>query len=428
MKTVIFALMALILGVSLGLIARDDPGYIIVGYGQWMMEMTLVLAAIMLGLVFTGGYFLLRLIAQTWHVPQRLGELRQRWRATRADKLLIEGLIDLEEGNWKRAEHTLVKDITYSSAPIFNYITAARAAQNQGAYERRDRYLSLARETAPIANFAIELAQAELQINSDQFDQALATLNHLRAIDPRHPQPLKLLKSLYLQQQDWGQLLRLLPELRKRHLVDQEESQSLEVMAHVELLQEAVRSGSGVYLAEEWKSIPVNLQKHPQIVAAYVYALLDRGDQGLVEPILQEALNKNWSDELIYLYGIIQSDDQTTQLAWAEAWVSEYGNNPWLLLTLGRIAKHNSLWGKARQYLETSITYAPRPETYHDLGEVFEKMGDLDAALKCYNKGLSMSTGGAIRESAKLILPNVVAQKTSLSTVKSPSQIIGPTV
>jgi HemY protein len=428
MKVMIFALIALILGISLGLIARNDPGYIIIGYGQWMIETTLVLAAIVLGLAFIGGYSALRLASHTWRAPQRLGESRQRRRTSRASKLLIEGLIDLEEGNWNRAERTLIKDIYHSNTPIFNYITAARAAQNQGAYERRDHYLNLARETAPAANFAVELAQAELQINSGQFNQALATLSHLRAVDPRHPQPLKLLKSLYLQQQEWGQLLGLIPELRKRRLVNKEEAQSLEVMAHVELLQEAARSESDAYLTEEWKSISGHLQRHPRVVAAYVYALLERNEQDLAEQLLQDTLKRNWSDELIYLYGIVQSPDRVAQLTWAESWLPEHGNNPWLLLTLGRLAKYNSLWGKARQYLETSITYAPRPEAYRELGKVLEEMGDSEAALQCYSKGLSMTTDGVMEEGAKFILPEKTAREISLPATKTTPQLIGPTI
>jgi HemY protein len=426
MKVVIFALIVLILAISLGLFARDDPGYMIIGYGQWVIETTLVLAAIILGLAFIGGYLALRLASHTWRAPQRLGESRQRRRTSRANKMLIEGLIDLEEGNWNRAERALIKDIAYSNTPILNYITAARAAQNQGAYERRDHYLDLAREAAPAANFAVELSQAELQINSGQFNQALAALSHLRKLDPKHPQPLKLLKSLYLQQQDWGQLLGLLPELRKRRLINKEEAQSLEVMAHVELLQKAARSESNAYLIEEWKSVPNHLRRHPRIVAAYVYALLERDEQDLAEQLLQDTLKRNWSDELVYLYGVVRSSDRVAQLTRAESWLSEHGNNPWLLLTLGRLAQYNSLWGKARQYLENSITYGPRPEAYRELGKVLEEIGDSEAALECYSKGLSMATGGVMKEEAKFILPEI-AREVSLPATKPTPQLIGPT-
>ncbi|QBQ53811.1 heme biosynthesis protein HemY [Nitrosococcus wardiae] len=425
MKAVIFGLIVLILAVGLELLTHDDSGYLVIGYGQWMVETTLTLAVLVAGLAFIGGYLALRFVSGMWQTPQRLGQTRQQRRTSRASKMLIEGLIDVEEGNWDRAERALIKDIAYSNTPLLNYIAAARAAQNQGAYERRDHYLDLARETTPAANFAVELAQAELQISSGQFDQALATLRHLRALDPRHPQPLKLLKSLYSQHRDWGQLLDLLPELRKRRLVNKEEAQSLEVMAHVELLQEAARSESDAYLIEEWKAIPNRLRRHPRIVATYVYALLERNELDLAEQLLQETLKRNWSDELIYLYGLVRSSDLVAQLTRAEAWLSQQGNNPWLLLTLGRIAQYNSLWGKARQYLETSIAYAPRPEAYRELGKVLEEIGDSEAALECYSKGLSMTTGGVMEESGKFHLPET-AREVSLPIREPTPQLTGP--
>ncbi|ABA57028.1 HemY-like protein [Nitrosococcus oceani ATCC 19707] len=425
MKAVIFGLIVLILAIGLELLTHDDSGYLVIGYGQWMIETTLTLAVIVLGLIFIGGYLALRFVSHIGKAPRRLGESRQRRRSSRASKMLIEGLIDIEEGNWDRAERALVKDIAYSNTPLLNYIAAARSAQNQGAYERRDHYLHLAREAVPAATFAIELIQAELQVNSGQFEEALAILNHLRTLDPRHPQPLKLLKSLYLQQRDWDQLLGLLLQLCKRRLVSKEEAHSLEVMAHVELLQEAAQSESNAALIDRWKAVPNRFRKHPKIVAAYVYALIDRNEHDLAEQLLQDTLKGNWSDELIYLYGLVQSSDLVAQLTRAEAWLSQQGDNPWLLLTLGRLAQYNGLWGKARQYLETSIAYAPRSEAYHELGKVLEEIGDSEAALECYSKGLSMATRGAVEESVKFSLPEK-AREISLSGSDYTPQLTGP--
>lgn len=428
MKIVIFALIVLILAIGLELSTQSDPGYIILGYGQWVVETSLIMAMAVFGLVFIGGYFALRFISHLWRTPQRVGESRKKRRTSRASKMLIEGLIDLEEENWARAERTLIKDIPHSHTPFLNYLSAARAAQNEGAYNRRNQYLRLAKEIAPASSFAVELVQVEWQLDSGQFDQALSTLNHLRALDPKHPKPLKLLKSFYLQQRDWVQLLDLLPVLRKRGMVSKEEMQSLEVMAHVELLQEAARSENSAHLTEEWKEVSGRLQSHPRIVAVYVYALLERNEHNLAEHLLRDTVKQNWSDELVYLYGLAKSTDLVAQLTRAESWLSRRGNNPWLLLTLGRLAQYNGLWGKAQQYLEACINYAPRPEAYRELGKVLEEMGDSEAALKCYSKGLSMTIGGALEGGGRFILPEAeTREEASLPVVEAAPQLVGPT-
>jgi HemY protein len=390
-----------------------------------MIETTLVLAVIVIGAVFVGGYFTLRFAQGMWGAPRRLGESRKQRRTSRASKMLVEGLVDLEEGNWGRAERALIKDTSHSHTLLLNYLGAARAAHNQGAYERRDHYFELAKGSAPAAGFAAELVQAELQINSGQLEQALTTLNHLRTLDPKHPQPLKLLKSIYLQQRKWRELLSLLPELCRRRLITKEEAHSLEVMAYAELLQEAARSESDAYLIEAWEDAPSRMRKHPRVVATYVCALLERNEHDLAEQLLRITLKRNWSDELIYLYGLVRSSDLVAQLNWAESWLTLRGNNPWLLLTLGRLAQYNGLWGKAQQYLENCIAYAPRPEAYRELGKVLEEMGNSEAALECYSKGLSMTIGGALEENGKFLLPET-EQEISLLTAESAPQLASP--
>lgn len=429
MKVVIFALIVLVLAVGVELFTQDNPGYVAIGYGQWVVEATLTLAIVVFGLLLLGGYFVLRFISHLWQAPKRVGESRKRRRNTRASRMLIEGLIDLEEENWARAERALIKDIPHSHTPFLNYLSAARAAQNEGAYERRNQYLRLAREIAPASSFAVELVQVEWQLDSGQFDQALSTLHHLRALDPKHPKPLKLLKSFYLEQRDWVGLLDLLPELRKRRLVSKEEMQSLEVMACAEFLQEAARSEDDAYLIEEWKRVPNRLQSHPRVVAVYTYALLGRNEHDLAEQLLRDTVKRNWSDELVYLYGLAQSSDLVAQLTHAESWLSQRGDNPWLLLTLGRLAQYNGLWGKARQYLEACIKYAPRPEAYRELGKVLEEMGDSDAALECYSKGLSMTIGGALEEGGRFILPEAETRREAslpTPTTEPAPQLAGP--
>ncbi|CAH9019914.1 heme biosynthesis protein HemY [Candidatus Nitrosacidococcus sp. I8] len=393
MKIIIFILITLILGVSLGLLTKDDPGYITIGYDQWSIETTLVLGIATLATIVVAGYFIIRIFAHAYNIPKKFGELQEKYQISHANKLFVEGLIDLEEGNWTRSEYSLVKDIKHSSAPLFNYLSAASAAQNQGAYDRRDAYLRLASETTPAASFAIGLAQAEFQLNSDQYSDALTTLNQLRSIDSKHPQPLKLLKNLYLQQKDWNQLLGLLPDLKRQKLINKEEQESLETIAYTELLLVASQRGI-TFLTEEWKAVPTNLQQNSRVITTYAYMLSNQGKQDEAEQLIQNALKKKWADELIHLYGTIQSSNKESQLSWAETWLNQYGQNPWLLLTLGRLSKQNNLWEKAKQYLEKSISYAPNAESYEELGEVFKELGKLESALEYYRKGLSMVTDG----------------------------------
>ena len=139
----------------------------------------------------------LRVLSRLWHTPERVAEWRRKRRLQRAHRSLTRGLVELAEGRWKVAERHLTKHAEQSETPLINYLAAARAAQLQDEHARRDDYLHLAHESMPSADVAVGLTQAELQLAHQQYEQALATLMHVRSLSPKHNYVLKLLKKLY---------------------------------------------------------------------------------------------------------------------------------------------------------------------------------------------------------------------------------------
>ena len=108
----------------------------------------------------------------------------------------IDGMIALSEGHWKTAELLLLKGAQIPDSRLINYLAAARAAQEQNNDKKRDDYLKSAAHAQPEAQIAVGLTQAQLQIQHKQYEQALATLNHLRNLSPHHPYVLKLLNQV----------------------------------------------------------------------------------------------------------------------------------------------------------------------------------------------------------------------------------------
>ncbi|MCK5639739.1 MAG: heme biosynthesis protein HemY, partial [Gammaproteobacteria bacterium] len=188
MRFLLKLLLVLIIAVVLALIARDDPGFVLLSYGDWMLETSLSLALILLAAGFFGCYLLMRFLVNTRRVPERLRQWRQRRRTAKARKTTNRGLLALTEGHWDKAERNLIRYIEYSEVPLLNYLGATRAAQKQGAEQRRDYYLAKAHQSMPEAELAIGLTQAEVQISQGQLEQALASLRHLETIAPRHVQ------------------------------------------------------------------------------------------------------------------------------------------------------------------------------------------------------------------------------------------------
>lgn len=391
MKLLFAVLVALLGAVLLALLLLQDPGYVLIAYDVWTVETSLsffVVAALV-------GYLLLYLLGRAlrglWRMPGRVRNWRHRQRRERARLAYDRGMLALSEGHWKKAERRLLRRVGGADVPMLNYLGAARAAQHLGETERRDRYLHLAHENAPSTELAVSLTQAELQIANRQLEQALATLTHLRGVEPNNTYVLGLLVRLYGELRDWPHLRALLPDLRRQQVLPQEQVAELEHKVHTELLNQAAARHDLQGLRDAWSQVPRPLQDDEQLLGVYVRNLVELGHSAEAEPLLRSALRSAWSDDLVYLYGAVQGEDPARQLATAEQWAKEHGKSPVLLLTLGRLSLRNRLWGKARIYLESSIGAGPRPETYKELGALLERMGDHDAAMNCYREGMALA-------------------------------------
>ncbi|HCW89347.1 MAG TPA: heme biosynthesis protein HemY, partial [Marinobacter sp.] len=157
----------------------------------------------------------------------------------RARRRTTQGLLAMAEGNWSRARKLLASSASQADMPLINYLAAAHAAAETGDHEAVDELLRKAFESTPGSDMAVGLQQAQLQLAGNRLEQALATLVRLRKQAPHHPFVLKLLKTVYVQLEDWRELSRLLPELRKRDLLGKDQLDRLERTTWRNLMQNA---------------------------------------------------------------------------------------------------------------------------------------------------------------------------------------------
>jgi len=61
-----------------------------------------------------------------------------------------------------------------------------------------------------------------------------------------------------------------------------------------------------------------------------------------------------------------------------------------LLLTLGRLCLQNSLWGKARDYLESSLQVQRNPEACAELARLLAQLGDTERSNQLFQEGLGL--------------------------------------
>ena len=387
MKAGVLVIVALVLGSVLAHFLLAERGYVLINFMNYTLEMSVPI----LLLVLIALYLLVRLAIRVIAAPKRLGEAAGRIRDNQARKRLNQGLIEFSEGNFLRSERLLTKGVRRADMPLVNYLAAARAAQAQGAYQRRDAWLRMAQEQSPDARSAVLLTQAELQMAERQDEAALATLTTLLANDAENARALALLARVEQRNRRWQELLALLPALRKQRALNSAALTALETTVHGEILKACGQDGDSTKVAACWQAVPKPLRSNPDIVRSYVIAMRDAGDHKTAELTARKALKAAWDDKLAMVYGSLDANIKD-QLKHAEKWLGAHGENPALLLTAGRLCMRNELWGKARSYLETSIAIKPSAEGYQLYGKLMDQIGDDEAASVAYRAGLDLAT------------------------------------
>lgn len=383
MKFGVLVIVALLLSALAAHFLLGDPGYVAIEFRGYLIEMSV---PVLLGL-FVLLVIVIWLVRRIIQAPRRLGEAAGRYRSGRAGLKLTRGMIEVAEGNFAKGERLLARAAGTSDAPLFNYLQAARAAHLQGKDERRDEWLKLAYEHTPEAANAVLLTQAELQLDREQYEQALATLRRIEENSKDHSHALALLGRLYYRLQDWRHLAQILPRLRKQARVKQETLDEWAIRVHNENFEQAADSDA---VMAEWKSVAKHLRDVDDIIEAYYMALMRVGMHEKAEKDIAAALKAEWRATLVRLFGLVEGSDPSKQLNRAERWLATHGDDADLLLTAARLCLRTELWGKARSYLETVIHLRPTPEAYQEYGRLLNQLGETNAAADAFREGLGM--------------------------------------
>ncbi|KAA8710282.1 heme biosynthesis protein HemY [Pseudomonas cannabina] len=388
---------AIVAAALIGVAIADHAGYVLIAYKNFRYESSLwatlaLLLAVMLVI------FLVRLVITLLTTSGGVvNPWSRRNRHRRVQMAIEQGQMDLAEGRWASAQRHLQRAAEVDAHPLLYYIGAARAANEQGRYEDCDSLLERALERQPQAELAIALNHAQLQQDRGDTDGALITLQAMQQRHPHNPQVLRQLQRLYQQRGDWSELIRLLPELRKDKVLPPKELAELERRAWGENLTLAgYRNDSEGTLTglpsleQAWQSLSAAQRQEPQLVLAYADQLRRLGAETQAEEVLRTAIKRDYHSHLARLYGLVRGSDPLKQLQAAEGWLKHHPSDPSLLLSLGRICLQGRLWGKARDYLESSLRLQRNPETCAELARLLAQMGETDRSNQLFQEGLGL--------------------------------------
>lgn len=392
MKLLFWILLLFAAAVALTM-ASHNPGYVLLVYPPYRIELSLMLFIILSLLTFVVGYGLVRLAATAVQLPEQVRKLRRERSRDKSHKLLDEALGAFFEGRYAAAEKAAAQAMELGETSMLYSVIAARAAHELREYEKRDAYLEAA-EGKTLGDSTLRLiATSRFMLEQHDPQGALNALHELRASGVKRHAGAQVLE-LKAQQQagNWDAVLALLEPLEKRDAIDPVAAARLREQAWLEKLLRQTDAGG---LTACLKDMPVELKRRGRIASAAARALVRHGECAAAQKLLADSLNAQWDGELVALYGDCrpgeeQSCDLVGQIEQAEKWLKQHRDDAGLLLALGKLCLHQQLWGKAQSYLDASISVAPSAAASTALGQLAERQGRQDEAFRHYQRAMEL--------------------------------------
>lgn len=393
MRFALWSLVALVATLVVTLLLRQDNGYLLIQVAGWRWESSLVMmvtlflaAELILLLVVT---ILYRILTLPWRTARWWRQRRQR----KADEALERSLEELNAGHWHSAEKLLNRYAHLSSNAGLYWLTAARVAQLQGSYLRRDRYLLEAKNHTkehPDKKICVWMTEAELCSSHHQLDRAIVCLEQVLKVEPNHSHALDMLSRAYRESGRWHALKTLLPAIERNAAFSHNHAIDLSVQTYAQLFAGTAEHADKDMVFELWRRLPRTLRYEPLVLAAGVEALSGIGETDKAVDTLEDALGHCWDAALIRVYANLALTDSSHQLRQLERWAVNHPDDAFLFMMMAQVAFRHGEWAIARTHIEKALSLQPSAHAYALYGELLQRLDQPEQAQSAFRHALSM--------------------------------------
>ncbi len=383
-----------VIALAVGLVAaavHTSAGYLQIVWPPYRVELSLVMAFVLLAAAFALAYVSARLVAAMVGMPQQVREYREGLRRRKAHNAITEALHEFFSGRFARAEKAAQSAMALGEQPGLCAMLAARAAHELRAFERRDAYLAQGAAHLPAGDMMKAITEAELFLEERRAADALAVL---QTLPQKHTAGLRLeLKALQLVK-EWEKSLAVIDQLERRRVFNGEQAARLRRHALAEHLHR--RASDLTTLDEAWRKVPDPLRRATVVARAAAESFIALKSGARAAEIIERSLEQTWDSELAALYGACADADSDAgatvpRIERAERWLTAHPQDASLLLTLGQLCARQALWGKAQNYLDASIAIEATYPAHLAAARLHENLGNADNAQRHTRAALELA-------------------------------------
>ncbi|MFT5161882.1 MAG: HemY protein [Alteromonadaceae bacterium] len=360
----------------------EEEGYVLLGYGKYYIEATLI------GLLFTLFvlWVALKVVA---YLFRRLFKLKGATytffygQAThKANEAMKQGFTAFLQQDWSRAEKLLMEAGDKGELKGSRQLYAAVAADAMGDNDKAFAHLA-ALDTTDVDSTLIKV---RLLLKQNALEEATAILEPLYAKSAKNDGVFSSYIQLLRAKQDWMGLLSLLPQIEKREILSELQQRDFAALVLSEALTQAVVTDSLTAAQVMYKGLPRKIKKRTDAICAYIDLLAKHGDVDQAETLLLKTLKKAPIADYLKLFRLPGFAHSSPLNTYVQGQLKQDSENPQMLLALGYLAIAAQDYSLATKALVKVAQSEPELVEQKLLADVLARSGEHQAAIEIYQQ------------------------------------------
>lgn len=330
-------------------------------------------------------FLLLSLLSRLLSIPSGMRRLNKRRRSAKVAESLNEAGQAFFEGRFQQAQteaEKVLKNKECGDVAPLALMLAAYSAEQTNDDAAKQTYLNRLASLPESMQLSRYLLEAEGALERDDYEQASTAIEAARKLNPGLTRLLQLELRMAVDQKDAIKVLRLTEQLGKTGALSKTQMQQYQWLAHRHLLSQCHDAKSlkaclkRIPEADQAGALSVDIAERFQHLGLYAQAVKwakkhypQKQDEALLEVLFESVSH-------------LSDKEQQQAFEVADSWLKANPNNTDLLLALGEAAYQHQLWGKARGYLEASLSQKETIQAHLSLAKVFKQMDETALAQK----------------------------------------------
>lgn len=346
-----WVLSTIVLGALAGATLLNDPGYVLIRAGDLVFESSIAAGVLVLLMLISVVFVLYAGVRRLLLSAGLIAKWRAERQHIKANDSWQRGVLALARGDLRGAAMAVKSARIESDRELEALLIQARHYMQVGDRDALQQLREGASTNYPKHRQYLELSVARWQLQAGVFEYAKSLLAEL----PSSTEQAGLLLWSHIENDKWSAVSQHWAVAERRGVLKAETFR-----AQMPLLRAGKAMADSVAAMQQeepvWriglKGLPKQWQADATTVRLFAGMLLAQGKPQAARELIQQVLSKHWHAELVRAYGeissVVQLDGAIDQL---HSRLAKKGEDPELLLALGRLSRAAGQHSQAHKYL-----------------------------------------------------------------------------